>query len=163
MAEQWLPVVGNDMYRISDEGRVFSNWTGKILNPRPGPKGHTGARRYPRIGLCDGQKQITRPIHVLVLEAFVGPRPPGMHALHFDDDPTNNSVTNLRWGTPSTNQLDAVRNGLNPNANKIKCHRGHEFTTENTYIQPSGRRECRACRRQRRRNERKLKSLVVSQ
>lgn len=30
---------------------------------------------------------------------------------------------------------------------KIRCLRNHEFTPENTFPRPDGRRECRACRR----------------
>jgi formylmethanofuran dehydrogenase subunit E len=32
-----------------------------------------------------------------------------------------------------------------PRARKASCKRGHEFTAENTYLKPDGRRECRAC------------------
>lgn len=34
------------------------------------------------------------------------------------------------------------------NARKTHCHRGHEFTVENTYHHKSGVRDCRECRRQ---------------
>jgi len=50
----------------------------------------------------------------------------------------------LYMGTNSSNQLDAVRDGLNYNANKTHCLRGHEFTPENTAIY-GGARNCRAC------------------
>lgn len=69
---------------------------------------------------ADGRKQVSMKrdgvsqrssISWLVLEAFVGPRPPGMWALHRDDNKANNHVSNLRWGTPLENGRDAVRNG----------------------------------------------------
>ena len=50
-------------------------------------------------------------IHVLVLTAFVGPRPYGMHACHSDGDRLNNRLTNLRWDTVRENALDRVRHG----------------------------------------------------
>jgi hypothetical protein len=31
------------------------------------------------------------------------------------------------------------------NARRTHCQRGHEFTANNTYTMPSGRRQCRAC------------------
>lgn len=31
---------------------------------------------------------------------------------------------------------------------KTHCKRGHEFTAENTYVRPDGRRSCRQCRRE---------------
>jgi len=32
------------------------------------------------------------------------------------------------------------------NAVKTHCHRGHEFTAENTYVDRAGHRKCRTCR-----------------
>jgi hypothetical protein len=62
--------------------------------------------------LHENGKRKEHKVHRLVLEAFVGPCPLGMEACHYPDrDPTNNHVENLRWDTPSANQLDAVRHG----------------------------------------------------
>ena len=61
-------------------------------------------------------------VHRLVLEAFIGPCPKGMVAVHKDGDCHNNRLSNLRWGTPKENGEDAVRHGRssrgvkNPNA-----------------------------------------------
>jgi hypothetical protein len=48
-----------------------------------------------------------------VLEAFVGPRPdgPNIVGLHDDDDPSNNAISNLSWGTQSKNLQDAYLRG----------------------------------------------------
>jgi HNH endonuclease len=43
------------------------------------------------------------PVHILMLETFIGPRPEGMLALHCDDDPLHCVLSNLKWGTPSEN------------------------------------------------------------
>ncbi len=50
---------------------------------------------------------------------------------------------------PVTNAENILRGECPPavNARKTHCPRGHEFTTENTYVYPDGRRECRECRR----------------
>jgi hypothetical protein len=66
---------------------------------------------------------------VLVLEAFAGPRPDGMDALHRDDNPTNNRFDNLRWGTRSDNLFDAVRNGGKA--------RGEKFGIQSSQTMPS--------------------------
>jgi hypothetical protein len=87
-------------------------------------------------------------VHHLVLEAFVGPQPPGAEGCHWNDDPTDNRLENLRWDTRSANQFDSVRNGTHYWASRTHCSKGHEFTEENTYRRPSGRRACRVCRRQ---------------
>lgn len=59
------------------------------------------------VGLSRGGKSFTRFAHRLVLEAFVGPRPPGMVARHFPDrNPANNRLDNLSWGTVQDNHDD---------------------------------------------------------
>lgn len=50
-------------------------------------------------------------IHVLVLETFVGPCPPGQEARHLDGNPANNRLSNLCWGTPLENANDKRRHG----------------------------------------------------
>lgn len=58
---------------------------------------------------------VPRLVHNLVLEAFVGPCPPGMEACHFPDrDKTNNRPDNLRWDTPKGNAADRKIHGTDP-------------------------------------------------
>lgn len=45
----------------------------------------------------------------MVLEAFVGPCPPGQECRHLDGDPSNNRVENLAWGTHEENAGDMIR------------------------------------------------------
>lgn len=54
-------------------------------------------------------------------------------------------VGNLRWGTPTENMLDRVRNGLEHNSAKTHCIRKHEFTPENTRIVKGRWRQCKRC------------------
>lgn len=49
--------------------------------------------------------------------------------------------------------LEAVTHAENMRRAKVatrshRCKRGHEFTSENTYVKPDGTRCCRICRRQ---------------
>ena len=48
-------------------------------------------------------------VHRAILEAFVGVSE-GSYALHWDDNPLNNTLENLRWGTASENAYDRERN-----------------------------------------------------
>jgi len=43
------------------------------------------------------------PVHHLVLEVFVGPRPEGTVACHNNGDGYDNRVRNLRWDTRKAN------------------------------------------------------------
>lgn len=44
--------------------------------------------------------------HILVLEAFVGPKPVGMQCCHNNGIPDDNRLINLRWDTPKNNIHD---------------------------------------------------------
>lgn len=166
MDERWLPVVGfEESYEVSDRGNVRSfdrlrrNRFGTALRRaaplRQQPHGKAG---HLKVRLYRDGKSTQKFVHIAVLEAFVGPRPEGHQGLHWDDDQQNNVLENLRWGTRSDNAKDRVRNGLDPNASKTHCKRGHEFTKENTYVFPTGRgnglgRTCRTCASMRARGE----------
>ena len=102
--ERWRPVVGFPRYLVSNHGRIFSERSDKCLKPQPSGNGHL------RVALRRSGETHLRGVHQLVLTAFVGPCPSGQESLHYDDDPTNNLLGNLRWGTRSENRLDAVRN-----------------------------------------------------
>ena len=149
-AETWKPIPGwEDLYEVSDQGRVRSldridsrGWRrkGQILRANPNSCG------YPSVQLFRDAKRRSVKVHTLVLEAFVGSCPPGMEACHWNDTKDDNRLSNLRWGTPSENQLDLVRNGRHKNAEKTHCLNGHPFDEKNTYVNPaSGKRACRAC------------------
>ena len=150
--EKWLPVVGHEgRYEVSDRGRVRSldrlnargqKIKGRILKERPLPNGR------PRVSIAAGGRAVDAYVYHLVLDAFIGPRPQGMECLHWDDDPTNNTLENLRWGTRADNMRDMSRNGAG-NAGVTHCPSGHPYSSENTYIYPGDRqhRGCRACGR----------------
>jgi hypothetical protein len=53
-------------------------------------------------------------VHRLVLLVFVGPCPDGMECCHWDDDRSNNRLSNLRWDTRKANRSDGIRNGKQP-------------------------------------------------
>jgi hypothetical protein len=60
--------------------------------------------------------------HVLVCEAFHGPRPSEHHeAAHWDGVRTNNSESNLRWATPKENAADRKRHGRDNRGNQHGC------------------------------------------
>lgn len=144
------------LYEVSDQGRVRSldridsagrRRPGRILNPVLVPS--SIHRNRLRVNLC--YKGIQHPVyvHTLVLENFDQPCPPGLECRHLNDIGTDNRRTNLTWGTRSENLRDRTRNGIfnHWNANKTHCKRRHEFTPENTYIEPKGSRRCRVCKR----------------
>jgi len=126
--EAWRSIreVGGE-YEVSNIGRVrktfpryFKSKKGEVLSPSVNT-------RYPAVTIRYNKKNIRRNIHVLVAEAFIGPRPKGMVVNHINGDKQDNRVENLEWVTLEENQRHAIRHGLwrphvaqrNPNA-KLK-------------------------------------------
>ena len=102
--EIWRPVVGYEgRYEVSNLGNLrslkFRGVCGENL--MKSSKNYNG---YHVVSLGKERKQFR--LHVLVLEAFVGPRPEGMQGCHRDNDKSNNSLSNLRWDTPKGNISD---------------------------------------------------------
>ena len=48
---------------------------------------------------------------MLVLEAFVGPKPAGKETRHLDGNETRNRLSNLKWGTRKDQFDDQVKHG----------------------------------------------------
>lgn len=105
--EEWRDIEGFPDYQVSNLGRIRSHKTGKwhFLKLRVRDGG------YKQVYLYRDGKSSTKRVHRLVLEAFVGPCPPGMETCHGDGNPSNNHLSNLRWDTHSSNIQDAMRHG----------------------------------------------------
>lgn len=94
MREEWRPVVGNDLYAVSDSGRVRRDKPGKgavagqVRKQFPDDNGYLEVR-LPTIG--------TVGVHRLVAAAFIGLCPAGKEVDHKDKDRTNNRWKNLRY------------------------------------------------------------------
>lgn len=118
VAEIWKPVTihdGYDGYEVSNFGRVRC-WnprnknanapeTPRVLKPNTSA---TGGYKWLVLYGQGAPKKVR--VHTLVMHEFIGPAE-GRHILHLDDDPTNNRLDNLRYGTPKENALDRSING----------------------------------------------------
>lgn len=92
------------LYFVTSDGRLWSaasnGWIGT------GTDGHG----YPKARLYRRGKSKQRRVHELVLAAFEGPRPRGELVLHKNDQPADNRLSNLNYGTAGDNLRDAYRN-----------------------------------------------------
>ncbi len=124
MSEVWKAVLGFEgMYEVSSLGRIRSldryidkinRWgsvssvlcKGRILS--------TGLRKdgYQSVSLYDGGLQRATVVHILICEAFRGPKPfPNAEVRHLDGDKANCREDNLVWGTRLENEADKEVHG----------------------------------------------------
>lgn len=131
LMEEWRPIPGFPGYEVSDLGRVRSYWRRGQAELADEPVllklSRIGRAGHLCVGLREGGDATrfrTKRVHTLVLEVFVGPRPPGMECRHLDGDPTNNVPANLQWGTRRENADDRVRHAATPTR---YCTWGHDL------------------------------------
>lgn len=116
--EEWRPVVGYEgKYKVSRSGAVYSITKGILLSPQSGRGG------YLRVELWKGNVRQGRSVHSVVAEAFIGPRPPGLHINHIDGNKLNNTPPNLEYITQAENNRHAFRTGLTKHNLKNLTHR----------------------------------------
>jgi len=110
MDEIWKDIP-DTLYSVSNMGRVASRKWGKwrILRPWPDGSGYSSISIHYK-----GYRQDSK-VHILVAEAFLGPRPSPKHqANHIDGIRTNPRADNLEWVTSSGNQrhrFDVLKHG----------------------------------------------------
>lgn len=153
--EEWRTVPGDDVAEVSNWGAVRTR--GYWARTRGlGRRWVAPQAREPYIS-AHGYRLVfvgprgTRPVHHLVLEAFVGPRPtPRAECCHWDGDPSHNWPGNLRWGTRADNAADKRRHGTHNNTKRETCRRrGHLLVEPNLrpWTTAHGGRGCLACHR----------------
>lgn len=104
----WKDIINYEgIYQINEYGDIISVGTGRILSPYINNKGYK---------MIDLQKNGVRErflVHRLVAIHFV-PNPENLPiVLHKDNNRLNIYYTNLKWGTYSENNSQAIRDGLN--------------------------------------------------
>ena len=106
MDERWWYIEGMPGYMISDYGRVWADKTGQFIKvKRMDNHGHMG------VCLCVNGCRHYEYIHRLMAKAFI-PNPNGYNIVrHLNDDPSDNCLDNLAWGTQEDNMRDCIANG----------------------------------------------------
>ena len=101
MAEVWKRVEGST-YEVSDLGQVRR--LGRVLQPEDTAGNGLLSVRLRRNGMTRRYY-----VHLLVLEAFVGPPPAATYRCHrADGNRTNNAASNLSWNPPSGRRAPKV-------------------------------------------------------
>lgn len=84
-------------------------------------------------------------IHRWAYELMVGPIPEGLTIDHLC---RNTNCANPEHLEPVTD-IENIARGTQGRHHREKthCYKGHEFTPDNTYVNPAGHRACRVCAR----------------
>lgn len=117
MPTRYKIVDGFPGYRVGTDGSI---WTRIKCNGQlPATLGETWrplkqaklSNGYYFVAISNNGFRVQRKVHHLVLEAFIGSRPEGTEACHKNGNKADNRLSNLRWGTHSSNYADRVLHG----------------------------------------------------
>lgn len=122
------PIPGFKGYKITEDGRIFSEKSGKFLTLflKSNRVKYVAANLY--TGKVEGFKWTFRQVcvHEIVAHVYLGPKPhPKYVVAHLDGNPENNHYTNLKWCSQSENLSHRHDHGTaqylyNKNSNKRK-------------------------------------------
>lgn len=119
--EEWRVISGTDgLYEVSNMGNVRSllkpgNRRNKVGNPR-NLKLRKDKRGYCSVSLPlgDNGKYVTKLVHRLVAETFIGALPEGKETAHLNGNSSDNSVSNLAYVTHIENESHKAKHGTSP-------------------------------------------------
>lgn len=107
-------------YSADAAGNIYGK-TGKPLRLFAGTGG------YLRFTTYEAGRWQQVSVHVMVCEAFHGPRPDGHHAAHKNGVCTDNRASNLSWKTARQNETDKREHGRSLQGER---HHQHKLTEE---------------------------------
>ncbi len=112
-AEIWLPVVGYEgIYSVSNLGRVRRDGADSGAHVARILRTPIGGRGYPLVSLSLHSRRRTVNVHILVTDAFLGPRPAGWQVNHRNGIKTDGRLSNLEYVSPAGNAIHASLTGL---------------------------------------------------
>lgn len=118
-------------YLVYRDGRVFSEKSNKFISAYRPP-----SIRYRRFCLLLGRKNVFVSVHRIIAICYI-PNPSNYPLVrHLDDNPENNNIENLVWGTDYDNKQDAKRNGRYNTGNYSKrgiSHSQSKLTEDQVY------------------------------
>jgi hypothetical protein len=110
---------------------------------------YNGRKDRDGYGLMDDLRGVPVFVHRIAYGKWVSAIPDGKVIMHSCDNPPCINPAHLSIGTQEENLHEVALKGRTKNQKKTHCHRGHEFTPDNTKIRASanGRpgRQCIQC------------------
>lgn len=119
--EFWRVIEEAPSYQVSRTGYVRNIATGRIL------KGGVGDNGYVVVTLREGNRNLTRLVHLLVAYAFNVKPDRASQVNHDDGNKLNNRHENLIWCTPGENVRHAYSTGLRKTKRVVIVETGRSF------------------------------------
>lgn len=110
MNEIWKPIEENDLYSVSNLGRIRNNQTQHVRDFQ----NQRDINRYAVFCFKKHGKRINKKVHRLVADAFIPNIDNKPEINHISGDKFDNCVENLEWCTHSENMKHAYRTGICP-------------------------------------------------
>lgn len=113
---EYRDIPGFPGYRVGSDGSIWTRRDNRPPHGRLGDVWRPMAVSYSRLGrgtikLRRDNRYFTKNFSRLLLTAFAGPPRAGYVCRHLNGNPTDNRLSNLKWGTNSENQVDRVLHG----------------------------------------------------
>lgn len=119
---RWARIPRLEHHSASSLGNIRNDKTGRVLAQRA-----WGAQKYLIVGVCELGVRKTYSVHRLCALAFLGNPPTAQHQVaHYDGDPENNRIENIRWVLPEGNAQDRKRHGTSPTGSSNVFAKLHE-------------------------------------
>jgi len=91
-------------YQISNHGKVWSNWSKRLIKPHPNTEGYlVKGWTIPKKFRVSKKVAIVTRVHRLVALSFIDNPDNKPQVNHIDGNKLNNIVTNLEWNTSEEN------------------------------------------------------------
>lgn len=118
-----------------------------------GPRGHalrpwTIDTGYLQVHTCTGSVRRARTVHIMVCEAFHGPRPGGMEVAHGNGVKTDCRAENLSWKTRPNNHADKLDHGTAQRGETANNRKLTELQVREIRQQAAAGRSCYALARE---------------
>ncbi len=126
--EEWRSIAACPAYEVSSLGRVRRATASRGTRKGMLIRAQQMKNGYLIVHLRHGHVELTKTVHRLVAEAFIGPVPAGLDVCHKDGTRTNNEAANLRFDTRTGNMADAVLHGTVARGERIGTSRVSELT-----------------------------------
>lgn len=91
------------LYWASEDGLIWSDHVNRFIRPTIRTYNGSGYRRVGLLVSSSPRKYKYYYVHRLIALVFLGPCPMGMEVDHINLDTSDNTVSNLRYVTPSQN------------------------------------------------------------